>query len=211
MTTTDTTALEQAEQTLAGLDAALLRLKARGTELADEQASIALSAHTGDEKARKRLDAINREIAVHGSEVNSLHIAVKAAEANVASAKQEEQRAEARANALKLRDELKTFVRLGQEMDEHLAAFAALADESKASAERINALGHGSPNAMQFLTFGGLAVNSVLMFTPWKREVAVHLAPKDRRTFSSLFAGWAQGAERAVATTLGESTKENAA
>jgi hypothetical protein len=44
MTTTDTTALEQAEQTLAGLDAALLRIKARGTELADEQASIALSA-----------------------------------------------------------------------------------------------------------------------------------------------------------------------
>ena len=205
MTTAATTPLEAATKMLEDLDHALLRLKAKGVELADERSSIALAAHAGgDEKARKRLDVINREIATHGAEVESLRIAVAMQEKVVQQAKQQEQAAADREAALKLRDELKTFVRLGQEMDKHLAAFAALADKSKASAERINALGHGSPNAMQFLTFGGLAVNSVLMFTPWKREVAQHLAPKDRRTFSQLFAGWAAGAERAVATKLGE-------
>ena len=206
---TNTTELEKAEAMLANLDGALLRLKAKGVELEDQRTNIALAAHTGDDKARKKLDQLNIQIATFGSELQSLHIAVKAAEGAVAKAKAEEARAEARANALQLREELKTFTRLGKEMDDHLQAFALLADEAKKSTQRIHGLGHGAPNWAQFETFGAMAVNSVLMFTPWKREVAVHLAPKDRRTFSSLFAGWAAGAERAVDHILGE--KENAA
>lgn len=205
-----TTELEKAEAMLANLDAALLRLKARGVELEDERTNIALAAHTGDDKARKKLDQLNIQIATFGSELQSLHIAVKAAEGAVANAKADEQTAEARANALKLRDELKTFTRLGKEMDEHLQAFALLADEAKKSTQRIHALGHGAPNWSQFETFGALAVNTVLMLTPWKREVATHLAPKDRRTFAGLFHGWAAGAERAVDHILGDH-KEDAA
>ncbi|MGC1354164.1 MAG: hypothetical protein WA858_30965 [Xanthobacteraceae bacterium] len=211
-TTTATTPLEAAEAMLANLDAALLRLQAKGVELGDERSSIALAAHTGtDDKARKRLDAINREIATHGSEVESLRIAVTMQEKVVALAKADEQRAADREAALKLRDELKTFVELGKEMDRHLQAFALLADQAKKSTERIHALGQGAPNWSQFEVFGAMAVNTVLMLTPWKKEVAQHLAPKDRRTFTQLFQGWAAGAERAVEVRLGESTKENAA
>ena len=37
-----------------------------GTELADERANVALAAHTGDDKAAKRLQEIHQAIAVHG-------------------------------------------------------------------------------------------------------------------------------------------------
>ena len=47
----------------------------RGTDLADERANVALAAHTGDEKAAKRLQEIHQAIAMHGSELASLDAA----------------------------------------------------------------------------------------------------------------------------------------
>jgi len=46
------------------------RLIQNGIELQDERANVSLAAHTGDAKARKRLDEINRALAEHGSELD---------------------------------------------------------------------------------------------------------------------------------------------
>jgi hypothetical protein len=40
---------------------------------------VALDAHTGDGKARKRLDEINAAVATHASELQSLDAALRAA------------------------------------------------------------------------------------------------------------------------------------
>jgi hypothetical protein len=53
--------VEQATHVLNNLRQKREVLVARGVELADERASIALAAHTGDNKASKRLLEINAE------------------------------------------------------------------------------------------------------------------------------------------------------
>src|SRR5690242_18631209 len=85
--------IEKAETVLAELEAKRAACVKRGTELADERAAVALDAHTGNIKARKRLDEINTAIATHGSELASLGAAIKAAgerlqQAQAAEAKQ---------------------------------------------------------------------------------------------------------------------------
>jgi hypothetical protein len=76
-----------------------------------------------------------------------------------------------------------------------------------ATLNEIHALGQGSPNSSQWLTFGAMAMNSALMQTPWAREFR-HLAPRERRTFADLDSGWAAGAERNIAARLGEQKGE---
>jgi hypothetical protein len=64
--------VKEAEAVVAQLEQKRIKCVARGTELADERASIALLAHAdNDAKARKRLNEINSEIAVHSSELRA--------------------------------------------------------------------------------------------------------------------------------------------
>jgi opacity protein-like surface antigen len=57
--------IEKAEATIAALEQKRLKVITAGTELQDERANVALAAHTGDAAARKRLDEINSDLAVH--------------------------------------------------------------------------------------------------------------------------------------------------
>jgi hypothetical protein len=59
------TDVRKAEGVVASLEAKREACVRHGTELADERANVALSAHTGDVKARQRLNEINSAIAVH--------------------------------------------------------------------------------------------------------------------------------------------------
>jgi len=202
--TETTTPLEAATKMLEDLDHALLRLQAKGVELGDERSSIALSAHTGDEKAKKRLGALNREIATHGAEVDSLLIAVKAAEDAVERGKQEEKYAAAAVDARALRDQYKRFVRLADVADEHLRSFVAAAGELKRTVDAIHCLNSGSaPTSQQLLVFGEMAVRAAVMETMWSRSVEF-LAPNQRHTFPKLARGWAEPAIKAIDQLLGD-------
>jgi hypothetical protein len=190
-----TTEIEKAEAVLADLDHAMLRLKARGVELGDERQSIALAAHTGDASARKKLDALNREIAVHGSELDSLHVAVEAQEKVVAQAKAQEQSTVAREAALKAKAQYQRLAAIGQKMDEHLAAFAALAEQSRLVVNELHGLNFAMPTHAQHATFSSLATGSTLMALPWATTAEYrHLAPRDRRSFSTLYGDWSRAA-----------------
>ena len=208
MTTTDTTPLEKAEQMLAGLDAALLRLQAKGVELGDERANIALSAHTGDKDARKKLDQLNIQISTHQSEVESLRIAVTMQEKAVAAAKAEEQRAEDREAALKLRNQYKRFVKLADVADEHLRSFVAAAGEIKKTVDAIHAIQTGAaPSGQQLLVFGEMAVRAAVMQTMWSRSVEF-LAPNSA-TISPNWRGGGQS-RRSKPSTSSLATRRNA-
>jgi hypothetical protein len=163
-----------------------------------------LSAHTGDEKAKKRLGALNREIATHGAEVDSLLIAVKAAEDAVERGKQEEKYAAAAVDARALRDQYKRFVRLADVADEHLRSFVAAAGELKRTVDAIHGLNSGSaPTSQQLLVFGEMAVRAAVMETMWSRSVEF-LAPNQRHTFPKLARGWAEPAIKAIDQLLGD-------
>jgi hypothetical protein len=71
--------VEQAMKVVAQLEAKREACVRAGTELHDERANVPLSAHTGDAKARKRLDEINTAVATHASELASLDAALRAA------------------------------------------------------------------------------------------------------------------------------------
>jgi rubrerythrin len=71
--------LKKAEAIVAQLEQKRIKCIARGTELADERANVALAAHTGDAVARKKLDSLNRESAEHASELQSLDAPLLAA------------------------------------------------------------------------------------------------------------------------------------
>jgi hypothetical protein len=79
----------------------------RGTELADERAGVALDAHIGDSKAAKRLVNINNALALHGSELESLDAAAKAAGEKLAAA----ERAKAQAAAQQRAEEAHKLVK----------------------------------------------------------------------------------------------------
>jgi chromosome segregation ATPase len=70
--------VEKAEAVVAQLEQKRAACMKHGTELQDERANVALDAHTGDAKARQRLNEINSEIAVHASELASLDAAMRA-------------------------------------------------------------------------------------------------------------------------------------
>ena len=54
-------------------------------------------------------------------------------------------------------------------------------------------IGCPSPNRYQDDVFGAMAFKAAAMKTPFRIE---HLAPKDRRSFAELWAGWRQGVLR---------------
>jgi hypothetical protein len=71
--------VEKAKAVIWALEAKRETCIQRGRELADERASVALAAHTGDQKAAKKLESIHQAIVVHGSELASLDAALRAA------------------------------------------------------------------------------------------------------------------------------------
>jgi hypothetical protein len=93
-----------------------------GTELSDERANTALGAHTGDKVARRRLDEINAALAVHGSELESLDAALKAAGKKLAGAEQAKMQAADRARAEEARKTIAELAEVFAYTDKHLLA-----------------------------------------------------------------------------------------
>src|SRR5258708_21824503 len=89
--------IERAEKTLRDLRAKREAAVAHGVALGEERTQLAFTAHAlGDSKSRKRLDEINRESALHDSELRSLDAAISEAAARVERAHQAEQQAQGR-------------------------------------------------------------------------------------------------------------------
>jgi septal ring factor EnvC (AmiA/AmiB activator) len=85
------TDLEKAEAVVAKLEAKRAQLIKSGTDLADERAALAYSAHANnDAKAKSRLEQVHSAIATHSSELASLDAALRAATERVAQARQQE-------------------------------------------------------------------------------------------------------------------------
>jgi hypothetical protein len=94
--------IEHAERIVNELRAKRDALVAHGVELGERRVTLAFAAHTGDAAARKQLDAINRESALHDSELRSLDAAVSEAGARVKQAQAAEAQAQAREAAHEL-------------------------------------------------------------------------------------------------------------
>jgi len=203
----------KAELTMAGLQAKRAACVQRGTELADERANVALDAHTGNAKARKRLDDINAAIATHASELESFDAAIRAADARLEAARQAAAREQDKLNAEALRE---VVSRLGERMckaDKHFAAAIDELNAANAELEQVHALGSAFPTQQQ------LAVNAVMALKTWLRRLPEHwhrefieaLPPNQRRTFSAFWSRMQEPLDASIRQRLGEDEKEVAA
>jgi hypothetical protein len=94
------------------------------TVLGEQRVQLAFGAHTGDAAARKKLDTINREAALHDSELRSLDCAIAEATKRVERARQDEERAANRQQAEEARKHVDELAKCFPYLDRHLAEAA---------------------------------------------------------------------------------------
>jgi hypothetical protein len=174
---------------------------ARGHDLAEERATVALRAHTGNAEARKQLDALNLESAQHASELASLGEAITAAQARLATAKAVAARAQERRDALVLRKAVKRFSDAGHRLDAVLADLSSTAQVLGAALDAVHAAGSPSPSHQQLMSLGERALRTALMATPWRRAFD-SVPPGERRSVADLVDVWSGNIERGIAHRL---------
>ena len=138
----------KAEQTIGFLQEKQAAAIKRGHDLQEERAATALAAHTGDQGARAKLDALNLESAQHASELQSIGEALAAATNKLASARAAELRRQERADALRLRKAAKKFSDAGHRLDAVLADLPAAAQAVAAALNGVHQAGSPSPKAI---------------------------------------------------------------
>jgi len=206
--------VQKSEAVIADLETKRAACVKRGTELADERAGVALDAHTGNAKARKRLDEINAAIAAHGSELASFDAAIAVAQRNVESAKANEAAAEQKRCAAEARVIVDRIDSLFASADVHFKqAFDAL-KAADARIEELHRLGFAFPTAVQLRANIIYALETCLMALPkylWQelsRGGLRFLAPGQRRTFSQFWSQMSSSLGREIAARLGETKNE---
>jgi len=204
------TDVKTAERTLADLQTKRGVLVAHGLELEEQRQQIAFAAHTGDQQARKRLDGINRDTVVHGSELASIDAAISEANTRLQAARRAEGIAADRQRACELRTVLEEFVECGRKLDGAMAVLVAESTEFHQALMRMHSLGCESPTSELVRVNSTSALFTALMRTPWQREFR-HLAPGQKRTFAELVAGWSQVIERGIKQKLSEPEVESEA
>src|SRR5262249_9445919 len=211
--------VKKAETVIADLEAKRAACVKRGTELADERAAVALAAHTGNAKARKRLDEINAAIATHESELASLGAAIKAAGESLKKA----EAAAALEADRKLAGEARVIVdridSLFASADVHFKQALEALNAADGRIEELHRLGFDFPTAVQLRANIIYALETALMSLPkylWSelsRNTVRYLAPGQRRSFSQFWSDMSAALGREIATRLGETNnqKEDAA
>jgi hypothetical protein len=212
--------IDQAEHVLNNLRQKRETLVAHGVELGEERTQLAFGAHAlGDTKARKRLDEINRESALHDAELRSLDCAIAEATERVKRAQQAEARKVDRQKAAELRKRVDQLAEVPAFIDEHLAAaLSGLLAYDRGIAELHNKFNVTFPTDVQTRLGMVAVIATFLQKLPqtYFNEIAggvPYLAPAQRKTASSYFAQVEPGLRTAIKQRTGEAEteKENAA
>jgi GNAT superfamily N-acetyltransferase len=205
--------IERAEKTLHDLRAKREAAVAHGHSLGEERTKLAFGAHTGDQAARKRLDKINVEAALHDSELRSLDSAIAEATARVERARQAEAQAQGRGVARELLKRAASLTALAQTLDDANAvrteASRAIAEELQTMRQIAHGLGVFVPTEQQFLSLGERAERTTLMEMPFHR-IAERLSPNEKRNHSSYAQPWRDQIVKGCAALLGDKQEEAA-
>jgi hypothetical protein len=205
--TTAEAAADKAQAVVASLEEKRAAAVQHGNQLADERANTALGAHTGDERAAKRLKEIHTAISVHGSELASLDAAIHAANENVAAAQAAIVRETQNVRAERLRILSKVFVTHMRKLDQHLNAFADALDNIEGIRGQLQALGVG-PSFEQLVVLGERPLHTILSQSIFENRLGLrHLPPHERTSFGQLAQAWTKQHEIEIARILGEQTK----
>jgi hypothetical protein len=209
--------IDQAEKILIELRGKREAAVAHGHGLGEERMGLSFGAHAlNDKAARRRLDEINRESALHDAELRSLDCAIAEATTRVNRAQQAEARKVAAAKAEELRKHVDELAELPAFVDKHLAAaLQGLIAFEKGVAE-LHQKGVEFPTAVQ-LRLGVVAVlGTWLQQLPkmWFNEISSGLkyrAPNERKTALSYWAQLEPGLRTAIKQRLGDAEQDEKA
>jgi hypothetical protein len=205
--------LEGAERVLGGLRQKREAVASRIAANADERKAVGYQVHAADDKAaREKLDKLIAESMTLNGELESLDGAIRTAEERVAAAQRAEAVRAARANAQRLRAELRGILECTKRLDAAFASVCAEAAELDERTRAARALGASAPNVEQFEAYGYRCVATWLgkLPPPWARRFEL-LQPRERCGFADRWSGWLVGAERGIAAKLGQQKTEEAA
>jgi hypothetical protein len=210
MTTSDTclTAVIAAEEVLGRLQNKKGDIVARFTTLDKERQALGFAVHSeGDKASRKQLDALNHEAVGLDGELVSLEAAIAEGARRLEEAQRELAQREDFENARQVKKTFAHLLKLAQSADEHLNAFGQISAQMKSEVDQLHSMGQAMPTHAQMMTFGALATSTVMMALPWARQMeARHLAPSERRNFTTLFKGWHDAAIRNIEARIGSLT-----
>jgi predicted RNase H-like nuclease (RuvC/YqgF family) len=182
------TEVEAVEKIIRDLTEKRARVAARTQEIAGERNPLAIAVYVdGDQKARKRLDALNAEAATISSELEGLDAAIAEANARLTAAQRVAAEHEARANATELLSLCRALSAHGARLDDVMSSLRKEAEAFRDTLNEIHARGCNFPSYALADVNARAALLTALMSTPWKIE---HLAPGQRRTFGEIIDGW---------------------
>jgi hypothetical protein len=184
--------VEEAQQIVSTLEGRLVEVTNAATQL-QEARRIAFDANTGDEKARKALDKANAASASAALEIENVRSAIEEARRRLGEAEHAEQMAGLAEKADEVKKLAAEFEQLGPEVDADFVSVRGKLERAMWIVDRFHVLGVTHPRGEQIKVLGGLALATALMGLPLKAE-REHLAPRERKTFTELFGGWASGA-----------------
>ena len=200
--------IESAECVVSDLEAKRAACIENGTALQGERAHIALKAHTGDGKARARLDALNVEIATHASELAGIDAALEAARAQLDQAHRNQA---ARAGERNRRA-------LGELLDEYVADWRADLDRLRLLKEGVAARRallpeiHALQRALGMPPYPSIEQDRVYGSLAWRSavsEIYQHLTERLDSGERRSVAAWPDNIA-AAAARLGQKTEEAA-
>jgi hypothetical protein len=210
--------IEQAEKILTELRGKHEAAVAHGVALGEERTQLAFGAHAlNDKAARRRLDEINRESALHDSELRSIDCAIAEATTRVKHAQQAEARKADRQKAAELRKHVDELAELPAFVDEHLeAALRGLLAYNRGVAELHNKFGVAFPTDVQTRLGMVAVIATFLQKLPptWFNEIAGgvrYLSPAQRKTASSYFAQVEPSLRTAIKQRLGDAEQDTEA
>jgi chromosome segregation ATPase len=205
-------AVQSAADTLAGLEAKKAQAAERSRNLAEERRKLAFRAHNGSVEARKRLDAINREMGEVTSEIESIGDAIDEARRHLAAAQREAETAGDRAKAKDAIVAAGELEKLAQAYDvaqiELLRAHVAYLEKAD-GLYRASVPGAQQPRNAQVAL--GLAFATVWS-VPLRRIVQMDMVPPGQRTtLAKAVAGTVAAIKSQARRVLGESKESRAA
>jgi chromosome segregation ATPase len=207
------TEVNKAAQTIAKLEDARKELLQRNIELTEAMYRVSFDVHTGDKKARDRLDKLKAEHRDLSSELISMEAAIAEANKRLAAA---EHAAVSAADCEKAKQIAALNSQLKEELTNADDAFADAIGSVLAAKElflQLHALGIASPTDQLYRINAVTAIKTAIqkLPEPWIRDFEFsRLAPLQKKTFRNLANAWCDQVAIQIAAKFG-AAKDKAA
>ncbi len=194
-------AVNHARKTLAELETKRREIEARQIANTQEREEIAYEAMTGDPKARKRLDQLNREAAAVGLEMTNAESAIATARRRLSAADDAAARAVVRERAEAARPHVKRLREAGKRAKAALRALAEAVGEIESTMTELRGKVPQVPSHGLARVNVRRAISSELSLSRLEPMV---LLPSQRVDFDTLIARYAEGIEQTIGRVIEE-------